>query len=98
MKTSAALPRISLLATRRVSRLAFFCLLPALATFVLPSNAGAQSSTAVLPRITAKVDNTQLVTLKGNTPTMAQAQFDQGAMSDSTPAPHIQIVLKRSAA
>jgi subtilase family serine protease len=72
--------------------------------FNLPGVAAAQSSTAgktavtAQPRITEQVDDTQLTALPGNTPPAAQAQYDQGAVPDSTPANHILLLLKPSAA
>jgi hypothetical protein len=51
---------------------------------------------AVAPRITEAVDDTKLVTLKGNTHPMARAQFDQGAAPDTLPLKRLMLVLKRS--
>ncbi len=53
-------------------------------------------STAVAPRITQVVDDTKLVTLKGNTHPMARAEFDRGAVSDSLPMERLLLVLQRS--
>jgi hypothetical protein len=60
-------------------------------------SAAAQTS-AVAPRITQAIDETNLVTLKGNTHPLARAQYDQGAAPDSEPADRIQLLLKRSPA
>ncbi|MFZ0636806.1 MAG: protease pro-enzyme activation domain-containing protein [Candidatus Acidiferrales bacterium] len=59
--------------------------------------AGAQTS-AVAPRITQAIDETNLVTLKGNTLPMARAEFDQGLVSDSLPLEKMLLVLQRSPA
>ncbi len=73
-------------------------LLPAL----LPgcsSDAGAPSSAA--PRTSvgpARVfDETQRVTLTGNTHPKATAKYDRGPVDPATPLPHMQLVLRRSA-
>jgi len=50
----------------------------------------------IATRITSVVDDTKRVTLQGNTPLQAQAQYDQGALDDSTPANGMLLVLKRS--
>ncbi|MGB2643711.1 MAG: Ig-like domain repeat protein [Candidatus Acidiferrum sp.] len=47
-------------------------------------------------RVTQEVDNTKLVTLKGNVHPLARAEFDQGAVPDSTPAPRMLLLLQRS--
>ncbi|MGO4882770.1 MAG: protease pro-enzyme activation domain-containing protein [Bryobacteraceae bacterium] len=44
------------------------------------------------------VDETNLVTLPGNTHIAARPQFDQGAVADDYFLPHIQLLLKRSPA
>jgi hypothetical protein len=58
----------------------------------------AAQTPAVAPRITQAIDETNLVTLKGNTHPLARAQYDQGAAPDSEPADRIQLLLKRSPA
>jgi hypothetical protein len=76
--------------------------LVALATFLLGSTAIAQTAATLTPiaqpetRITAKVDNTQRTTLKGNTPYLAQAQYDQGAVDPSTPMKRMILSLTHS--
>jgi hypothetical protein len=54
--------------------------------------------TAATPRarITAAIDETQRVTLKGNTHPWAQAQFDAGPAPASLPMQRMLLVLKRS--
>ncbi|MGB6545771.1 MAG: protease pro-enzyme activation domain-containing protein [Candidatus Acidiferrales bacterium] len=49
-------------------------------------------------RITHAIDETNLVTLKGNTHPLARPEFDQGAAPDNEPADRIQLLLKRSPA
>ncbi len=56
----------------------------------------AQNS-AVVPRITADVDEASLTTLRGNVPRLARAEFDQGEADPSTQLTHIRLVLSRSA-
>ena len=50
----------------------------------------------VPPRITAALDESRLITLKGNTHPMARAQFDRGAAPPGLPMERMQLVLKRS--
>ncbi len=66
-------------------------------SFVAPFLASAQTSN-VPPRITAAIDENQLVTLKGNTHPLARAEFDRGAAPDSLPTSRMLLILKRSAA
>ena len=69
----------------------------AAAVLFFPFAAFAQTS-AVTPRITAAVNESQLVTLRGNTHPYAQAQYDTGAAPDSLPMARMLLVLTRSAA
>ena len=48
-------------------------------------------------RITQVIDETQLVTLKGNVHPLARAEFDQGPVSDAMPAARVLLLLRRSA-
>jgi subtilase family serine protease len=48
-------------------------------------------------RITQAVDETNLVTLKGNVHPLARAEFDQGAVSDGQPLHRMLLLLQRSA-
>ena len=70
---------------------AFICSTALLCAAFLP----AQNS-AVAPRITANVDESSLMTLKGNVPQLARAQYDQGEAPGSTQMTHMRLVLKRS--
>jgi subtilase family serine protease len=64
---------------------------------VLPGNSFLQAqNSAVSPRITSYVDDSSRTVLHGNIPRLAQAQYDQGEASPSTPLTHIRLVLSRS--
>jgi hypothetical protein len=65
--------------------------------FVLPAVSPAQ---AVAPavRIISRIDESQLVTLKGNTHPFANAKHDQGKVADSLPMTDLILVLSRDAA
>lgn len=54
-------------------------------------------SPASKPRITAKIDETQLVTLTGNTHPAAQARYDQGPVEGTLRMSDLILVLSRSA-
>jgi subtilase family serine protease len=58
--------------------------------------AAAGSATAA-PRIVDAVDETKLVTLRGQTPAPAVAKFDRGAVTDGLAMQHMYLQLKRSA-
>jgi subtilase family serine protease len=58
--------------------------------------AGEAQSISVVPRITEATDESRLVTLRGNTHPMAQAQFDRGPAPPSHPMERMQLVLTRS--
>src|ERR1700722_12578035 len=49
-------------------------------------------------QVTQSVDETQRVTLRGNTPPSANAAYDQGKVDSSEPANHILLVLQRTPA
>ncbi len=61
-----------------------------------PDSASAAQSVTVPARITEAIDETQMVTLKGNVHPLARPEFDQGAVSDSMPMNRMLLVLKRS--
>ena len=46
--------------------------------------------------VTRAVDESQLVTLRGNVHPMARAEYDQGAVASTMPMNHMLLVLKRS--
>jgi subtilase family serine protease len=52
---------------------------------------------AAKPRINGVIDETQLVTLKGNVPPAARAEFDQGEVPAGTEMTHMRLVLSRTA-
>src|SRR5436309_6540355 len=47
-------------------------------------------------RITAQVNESQLVQLRGSTHHMARPEFDQGSVADSLRMEHIYVLLRRS--
>src|SRR5579884_2558311 len=47
-------------------------------------------------RITAAVNESELVQLTGSTHPMAKAEYDQGAVADSLPMEHMFVILRRS--
>ncbi len=65
-----------------------------------PGLAGAPLATAqnarVPSRITQPVDETNRITLRGNTHPLARPQFDQGAVADSQPIRRMLLLLQRS--
>ena len=60
----------------------------------IPGLAAAQGS-AVQPRITARVDDSVLTALRGNTHPLARPQNDQGAVADSQPMRRMLLLLQR---
>ena len=62
----------------------------------LPAQESNLIAAAPRPRITAAIDETQRVTLTGNTHPWAQAQFDAGPAPASLPMQRMLLVLKRS--
>ncbi len=74
-------------------------LLPALlAPFGLKAQTGSSPLATPSVRITAPVTGDALVTLKGNTHPLAQARYDQGAVSPSLATGRMQLLLRRSPA
>ena len=71
-------------------------LLSALCLFFAQLALAQSQAPPIAPRITQPVDDTKLVTLKGNTHPMALAKFDRGAAPDSLPFERMMLVLKRS--
>jgi subtilase family serine protease len=75
----------------------------ALLSAVWPSLAAAQTNDAATPqlssrpaRITQAIDEKQLVLLRGNVHPLAQAKFDQGAVSDAQPLDRMLLLLQRA--
>src|SRR5258707_706874 len=57
-----------------------------------------QAQTHPVPaRVTAQVDDTRTVQLKGNVHPLARAEFDRGAVADSQPMTRMLLTLQRSA-
>ncbi len=71
-------------------------ILTVLACVLLPGALFANQAPAVASRITQRIDETNLVTLKGNRHPLAKPQFDQGAAADSMPVNRILVLLQRS--
>ena len=70
---------------------------PRVAAQSTPDSAAASAQTTAIPaRITQAIDEKQLVHLKGNVHPLARAEFDQGAVSDSTPMNRMLMLLQRS--
>jgi subtilase family serine protease len=61
-----------------------------------PDSASATQAVAVPARITQAIDETQLVTLKGNVHPLAQPEFDKGAVPSSQPMKRMLLLLQRS--
>jgi len=59
-------------------------------------SADAAQTSAIPARITQAIDETQSVRLKGNVHPLARAEFDQGAVSDTTPMKRMMLLLQRS--
>src|ERR1700680_2353291 len=81
-KSDLSLPRLILL---------HFCL------FFIPVAAWTQTPSPQ-SRVVERVNESALVTLRGNTHPLAQPQFDQGAAPPDLPMARMLLVLKRSAA
>ncbi|MGB6833957.1 MAG: Ig-like domain repeat protein [Candidatus Acidiferrum sp.] len=71
---------------------------PASAQTASQNAAAASKATFVPSRITQAIDETQLVTLKGNVHPLARTGVDQGPVSDAMPAPRMLLLLQRSPA
>src|ERR1700722_14865735 len=69
--------------------------LVALFSYVIPIAAWTQTNSAP-SRIVEPVNESALVTLRGNTHPLAQPQFDQGAAPADLPMARMLLVLKRS--
>jgi hypothetical protein len=66
-------------------------------TFLLPAPAQGQG-VAPAVRIVSRIDESQLVTLRGNTHPFANAKHDQGKVADSLPMTDLILVLSRDQA
>jgi hypothetical protein len=65
-------------------------------TSILSAAAVTPSQPSPATRITAVVDDSVRISLKGNTHPLAQPKFDQGAVPDSAPAARLTLILKHS--
>jgi subtilase family serine protease len=63
-----------------------------------PDSVSATQAAALPARITQTIDETQLVTLKGNVHPLARPEFDRGVVDDSTPMNRMLMMLRRSPA
>jgi subtilase family serine protease len=61
------------------------------------SPAPAQAPLAIPPRVTAAIDEQQLVTLTGNVHPLARAEFDRGVVADGQALRRMLLLLQRSA-
>jgi hypothetical protein len=61
-----------------------------------PDSASAAQGVPLPARITQAIDETQLVTLKGNVLPLARPEFDRGIVSDATPMKRMMLLLQRS--
>ena len=77
---------------RPLYRLALFCFAPLL----LAGLSSVAQNLVSKPLISEKVDENQLVTLKGNTPPAALAENDRGRVSPSMPMTGMILILRRS--
>ncbi|HTB94322.1 MAG TPA: protease pro-enzyme activation domain-containing protein [Candidatus Sulfotelmatobacter sp.] len=73
--------------------------IPGLLALALLAAPSVQAQTHPVPsRVTAEVDDTNTVKLKGNIHPLARPEFDQGAVADSQPMTRMLLTLQRSAA
>lgn len=80
--------------TRKLPALPGLCVVLAL-ILSCAAEVGAQSA-QVPARITLPLDETNLVTLHGNTHPLARVEFDQGAAQASLPMKRMLLILQRS--
>jgi subtilase family serine protease len=66
------------------------------ATALLCSSGLTAQNSSVAPRITTDVNELSRMTLRGNVPSLARAEFDQGEAEPSTQLTHMRLVLSRS--
>src|SRR5579862_2760859 len=68
-------------------------------TGILLFASGLAAQTAgIASRITAPVDEKSLVSLQGNVPSVARAEFDRGEAPAATEMSHVRLVLARTGA
>lgn len=81
---------------RRAWRTARRYAVPVLAVIVAAPLIAMAQTDQVRTRITARIDEANLTTLRGNTHPLARPQFDQGAVADSQPMRRMLLLLQRS--
>jgi hypothetical protein len=96
MKTNSQIIRNLLFSFLSLATTTAFSAAPSSAQSTPQSAAAVPQASPVPARITQAIDDTQLFTLKGNVHPLAQARFDQGAVSDATPMQRMMLVLQRS--
>jgi len=88
---------MNLLSVMGKSRLMLGCALALTVTLTAtPSASGADRGSSRQAAITNKIDETRLVRLVGNVRPEANRQNDRGAVSDSMPQQHLQLLLHRA--
>jgi len=86
--------RSPLTAPSVIAAIAFLVSLSGVGT---PQKADAQATAVgpASPQIVKSVDESNLVTLEGNTRSEASQQYDRGMVSDRMPLEHLQLLLRR---
>ncbi|MGC2527787.1 MAG: Ig-like domain repeat protein [Candidatus Acidiferrum sp.] len=97
MKTNSQIIRNLLFSFLSLATTAAFSAAPASAQSTSQSAAAVSQASPVPSRITQAIDETKLVTLKGNVHPLARPEFDQGSVSDAMPANRMLLLLQRSA-
>jgi hypothetical protein len=80
----------------RIMRSVVCAVSAAVLTFSLGAPAMRAQTRSVATRVTAKVDDTRTVQLKGNIHPLARPEFDRGAVADSQPMTRMLLLLQRS--
>ncbi|MGB7467816.1 MAG: protease pro-enzyme activation domain-containing protein, partial [Candidatus Acidiferrum sp.] len=96
MKTSSRITRKLFFSFVAFATAAVFPAAPASAQTTPQSAAAVSQAPSVPARITQAIDETNLVTLKGNVHPLARLGYDQGALDDSTPLSRMLLLLQRS--
>jgi hypothetical protein len=73
-----------------------FCAVISVSLLVLLSTASSAQSSGAAARIVQPLNESQLITLKGNTHPLARAEFDRGTAPTTLPMDRMLLVLKRS--
>src|SRR5882672_1414978 len=83
--------------TMKIRTTAMGVVLQVLSLAILATPAVQAQTHPVPSRVTAKVEDTRTVELKGNVHPMARPEFDRGAVADSQPMTRMLLMLQRSA-